>query len=178
MRRSAVILGLAVLMAVPVQAQFRQNVPDTHPPARLYDATGKIGTFFSRLFNPQVFQMSHSFEMSAGSFGGQGYSMGMYTNTMAWQFSDKLAARMDVAMAYSPQNRIAHQAGFAQNAGPRIFLRNAQVDWKPAKNIHLQLQVRQNPYGRYGGYGRMGYDRYGYSPYARHYRGLHRMGYW
>lgn len=172
MRKLAAIIVLAIAMSVPVHAQFRQTVPNTYPPTRLYDATGKIGAFFSKLFDPQVFQMSHSFEMSAGSFGGQGYSMGMYTNTMAWQFSDKLAARMDVAMAYSPQNHIAQQAGFGQRAGPRIFLRNAQVDWKPSKKVHLQLQVRQNPYG----YGL--YDPYGYGSYARHYRGPYRFGYW
>lgn len=176
MRKSVVLLALAFAMAMPVDAQFRQNVPDTYPPTRLYEAKGKIGTFLSKLFNPSVFQMSHSFEMSAGSFGGHGYSMGMYTNTMAWQFSDKLAARMDVAMAYSPQNQMAHQAGFSQNAGPRIFLRNAQVDWKPSKNVHLQLHVRQNPYG----YGRMGYDPYGYGyrSYARPYRGFYGPTFW
>ena len=174
MRKSAVILALAILVAVPAHAQFRQNVPATHPPARLYEMKGKIGTFFSKLFNPSVFQMSHSFEMSAGSFGGQGFSMGMYTNSMAWQFNDKVAARVDVAMAYSPQSQMAHQANFSQNAGPRIFLRNAQIDWKPAKNIHLQLQVRQNPYG----YGLMGMDPYGYGAYDRYSRGLHRLGYW
>ena len=177
MRKSAVLFALAIMLVMPAQAQFRQNVPATHPPARIYEATGKIGAFLSKLFNPSVFQMSHSFEMSAGSFGGQGFSMGMYTNTMAWQFSDKLAARVDVAMAYSPQNQMAQRAGFAQQAGPKVFLRNAQVEWKPAKNVHLQLQVRQNPYG----YGRMGYYDpygYGYGPYSRHYRGLHRPGYW
>ena len=171
-RKSLVLIALAIMLVLPVRAQFREAVPKTHPPVRLYEATGKVGAFLGRMFSPSVFQMNHSFEMSAGSFGGQGFSMGMYTNTMSWQFSDKLAARMDVAVAYSPQNQVAHRTGFGQqNAGPRVFLRNAEIAWKPAKNVRLQLQVRQSPYGR--GYGHMGY-----SPYARYHRGLYGSDFW
>ena len=179
MRKPIVLVALMMALVLPAEAQFREAVPyPTRPPARLYEATGKVGTFLSKIFSPAVFNMSHSVEMSAGSFGGQGFSMGMYTNTMSWQFSDKLAARMDVAVAYSPQNQFAQRAGFVQHR-PQVFLRNAEVAWRPSKNVRLNLQVRNNPYG----YNRMGYDLYGpygfgsYG-YARHHMDRYWQGSW
>lgn len=168
-------------MVVPAEAQFREAVPyPTRPPTRLYDATGKVGSLLSKIFNPAVFSMSHSVEMSAGSFGGQGYSMGMYTNTLAWQFSDKLAARMDLAVAYSPQNQLARRAGFAHQR-PQFLLRNAEIAWRPSERVQFHLQVRNDPYG----YGRMGYDPYGYGAYgfgsygyARRHMGRYWRGPW
>ena len=169
MRRILLGISLAAIVAAPAHAQFRDAVSYGQPASRLYATNGKVGALLSQIFNPSVFNMSHSFEMSAGSWGGNGYSLGMYTNTMAWQFSPKLAARMDVAVAYSPQNQIAQRAGFTQQR-PQVFLRNAEVSWRPSEKVSLQLQVRQNPYA-YRGYG-MGGSPYGYHPYGyRGYRG-------
>ena len=146
-------------------------------PARLYQATGALGEVISKIFNPSVFKMTHGIEMSAGSFGGHGYSMGMYTNTMQWRFSDKFAMRADVAVAYSPQNQATAALGLGR-AGPRVFLRNAEVSWQPSEKFHLNIQVRQDPYGYrnpymnpYGGY--YGYG-YGYGDPFGYDRGWHR----
>ncbi len=164
-RNLSIIVLLAILVS-PVEAQLRNSVPNALPQTRLYSSSNQVSALLSKIFNPSVFQMSHSFEMSAGSFGGNGYSMGMYTNTMAWQFSPKFAARMDVAVAYSPQNQIAREAGFGRQH-PQIFLRNAEISWKPSNRVQFHFQVRQNPYGYHG---MMGYGPYGYGyyrPYAR-----------
>ena len=104
--------------------------------------------------------MSHSYEMSFGSFGGQASSLGMYTNTMMFQFSQKLAARVDVAFAHSLLNN-----GMRNPLGPdadrgQVFLRNAEIAYRPTENMRLHLSVRQSPYGGYmNPYG------YGYNPY-------------
>ncbi|MCY4159564.1 MAG: hypothetical protein OXE92_00700 [Bacteroidetes bacterium] len=163
MHRNLLFIIVSVFLTLPAEAQFRGEVPSEFPKTRLYDTSNKVGAFLNRIFNPSVFQMSHSFEMTTGSFGGNGYSMGMYTNTMAWQFSSKLAARMDVAVAYSPQNQIARNSGFAQQA-PQVFLRNAEVTWKPSERVQLNFQVRQDPYAYRGmmGYGYYGYRHPGY----------------
>ena len=81
----------------------------------------------------------------------------MYTNTMAWEFNSKLAARMDVSFAFSPFDNTPGANG--QNG--RVFLRNAEVLYQPSENVRLHLQVQQNPYGYH-------MSPYGYySPYGR-----------
>ncbi len=165
MRKTVLLSGLLIALAGTADAQFREAAPMTKPSARIYDAANGAGFALGKIFNPSVFRMSHAFEMSAGSFGGRGYSMGMYTNTMQWQFSSKLAARMDVSMAYSPMNEAATALGFGQQR-PQVFLRNAEVAWKPTEKIQFNIQVRQDPYARYN-YGYYG-DPYGYGRYGRH----------
>ena len=163
------ITVLVCLASSSANAQFREGVPNEFPQTQLYSPSTKVGALLSKIFNPSVFQMSHSFEMSAGSFGGNGYSMGMYTNTLTWNFSPKLAARMDIAVAYSPQNRFAQSSGFAQQR-PEVFLRNASVLWKPSDKVSVHFQVHQNPYAyrsmmEYGPYGhRRNYHLFG-SPF-------------
>lgn len=153
-------LGLAV--PVPAQAQLRNPVLGTRASAQLYD-TGGASFLLNKLFNPSVFRMSHSIEMSTGSFGGRSSSLGMYTNSMAWHFSDKLAARVDMSVAYSPFNNGA--LGFGEQQKPQVFLRNAEIAWRPSENVQFHLQMRQSPYGSYmspHGY----YNPYGYNPYG------------
>lgn len=147
MRKTLSLLCLIAFLgvAVPAQAQLRDAVQEYRAPARLYD-TGGAALLFNKLFNPAIFRMSHSFEMSMGSFGGQTNSLGMYTNTLAWQFSDELAARVDLSLAYSPLQNEA--LGFGEQK-PQVFLRNAEVAWRPSENVQFHLQVRQSPYGSY-----------------------------
>ncbi|MFQ5571977.1 MAG: hypothetical protein ACE5G0_20045 [Rhodothermales bacterium] len=167
MRKTLSLLFLVAFlgMAVPAQAQLRSGVHEQRASSRLYDAGGP-GFLLNKLFNPAVFKMSHSLEMSFGSFGGNRSSLGMYTNTLAWQFSDKLAARVDLSVAYSPFN--SGDLGMGEQK-PRVFLRNAEVAYRPSKNVEFHLQVRQSPYGSYASpYGF--YNPYGFQrPYRSSY---------
>ena len=89
----------------------------------------------------------------------------MYTNTMSWQFSDKLAARVDISAAYSPFSG-GDLAGLEGQQKPQVFLRNAEIAWRPTENVQLHVQIRQSPYGRYASpYGY--YSPYGYSSFQR-----------
>ncbi len=166
MRRSVYIVCLVflTLLASPAEAQLRQDAVVANAPVRLYDESGPAFTL-NRFFSPEHFRMGHSFELSSSSFGGYGGTLAMYTNSMMWQFSSKLAARVDLAMAYSPT---ASYPGLSATAGDqtRVFLRNAEVAFRPKENMLLHLSVRQSPYGAYaspygwyGGYGpAYGYD--------------------
>jgi len=158
MRKFVSIVCLVVLLGVatPVQAQFRDAPTTQQASAKLYD-TGS-NPLFNKLFSPEHFRMSHSLEFSTGSFGGNGSSLGMYTNTMMWQFSSKLAARADVALAYSPDggsNGGLNHNAFGNNSG-RVFLRNAELAYRPNERTRIHLTFRQSPYGTYAspyGYG-------------------------
>lgn len=169
MSKTLSLLCLVALLVVaaptPAQAQLRGNVEAERAPTRLYD-NGATNFLLNTLFSPEHFQMRHSYEMSVGSFGGNGYSMGAYTNTLAWQFNDKWAARADVSFAFSPFG----SSGFGNNGGlenGRLFLRNAEIAYRPTENMIFHVQVRQSPYGGYA-------SPYGYySPYgASRYRSV------
>ena len=155
---------LIVAAPMPAQAQLRGDVQAERAPTRLYDA-GATNFLLNKLFSPQTFQMRHSYEMSVGSFGGNGYSMGAYTNTLAWQFNDKLAARADISFAFSPFGSTAFgNEGGLQNG--QLFLRNAEIAYRPTENMTFHFQVRQSPYGTYA-------SPYGYySPHAAPYRSM------
>ncbi len=157
---------IALLLAgTPANAQLRASGSPQETSVRLYDQ-GNVGFSLNRFFTPEHFRMSHSFEATSSSFGG-GSSMAMYTNSMQWHFNNKLAARLDVSAAYSPtQNqRLTNAMG---NQSGQVFIRNAEIAYRPAKNVEMHLSMRRSPYGSYmspygaGGYG---YDRYGGSSF-------------
>jgi hypothetical protein len=35
------------------------------------------------------------------------------------------------------------------NQQPRVYIRNAEVAYKPSDNFQVRMQVQQSPYGRY-----------------------------
>jgi hypothetical protein len=157
-------LVVCLSIAQPAEAQLRDDIRVREAPTQLYGSADTGINLFDRLFSDEHFQMGHSYEMSFNSFGGRSSSLGMYTNSLMWQFNDKLAARADISVAHSP---FGSSAGF-QDQNPRVFLRNAEIAYRPADNVRLHFQIRQSPYGAYG-------SPYGYSPYAR--RGYYGMGF-
>jgi len=132
------------------------------------------GFSLNKLFDPRFFQMRHSFQMSFGSGGGGPGSIGEYTNTMMWRFSQKLAARVDVGVAQNlfGSAPTGYGAPGSQNSAPSIYLKNVEVAYQPLKNMTLHLSFRQAPRGYgyyaspYGSYGNAGYA--GYSGRSAH----------
>jgi hypothetical protein len=183
-----VLLFLALLfVSSPVRAQLRSAGSPADASVQLYDQ-GSTGFSLNKYFSPEHFTMSHSFELS--SFGGN--SMSMYTNSMQWQFSSKLAARVDVAAAYSP---LSSQSGMSVTgqSDSRVFVKNAQLAYRPKENMEIHLSFRQNPYGSNmgpygyggyggyggdGGYGGSGYNRYGGSSFQADYGSNGRDLFW
>ena len=159
MRKTLSLLSLVALLGLtlPAQAQLRQEAQVQPAPVKLYDQSGPSFTL-NKLFSPEHFRMGHSYEMSFGSFGGDASSLGMYTNSMMWQFNPKLAARVDVAFAHTP---FGGGNGIGEGRSGRVFLRNAEVAYRPSENMQLHFSVRQSPYGSY-------MNPYGYhNPYAQ-----------
>lgn len=155
---SLIVLVILLGVTLPAQAQLRTQVGNQQSTAKLY---GTDGSMFSlnRLFSPEHFKMSHSYEMSFGSFGGSSSSLGMYTNSMMFQFNDKLAARVDLSFAHQP---FGSSAMMGDQKNGQFFLRNAEVAYRPSENLQLHLSVRQSPYGSYmSPYGHYGHGYYG-----------------
>lgn len=150
--RKPILIALfaALLFAVqPAAAQLRSEVPTVdRAPVQLFGGNG-TAISLNKLFDPADFRMDHSYEMSAGAFGGSGYSHGMYTNTMRWQPSNQFAARVDVGFLHSPFGSSLAGGPQAGIQNGQFFLRNAEIAYRPTESMQLHLSFRQSPYGGY-----------------------------
>jgi hypothetical protein len=158
MRTALLLLCLvvAVSLATPAEAQFRDSA-DRSVQTQLYDTGSAATNALQSLFGAEHFRMAHSYEASFSSFGGEASSMGMYTNSMMWQFNSDWAARVDVSVAHP----FTQTGGAFGQQDTQVFLRNAEVAYKPSDNFQVRMQVQQNPRSRYmSPYGRYG-SRYG-----------------
>lgn len=161
------VLTLSLWAAAAAQAQYANNA-NSEAESKLFREPS--GFTLNKLFSPEFFHMSHSYELSYSSFGGHGLTLGEYTNSMMWRFSTKLAARVDVAVQHAPFGVSGLNNGLpvSQNNLNKIYLKNAEVAYQPMKNLVMQFSVRQapNPYGYYlSPYGRYGYP-YGYDRFG------------
>lgn len=146
MRTILPLLCLVFMLSAmaPAQAQLRETAQrETSVITKLYDTGSAATNALGDLFGAEHFRMGHSYQMSFSSYGGQTASMGMYTNSMMWQFNSDWAARVDVGVSHPLTN-----GAFGQQE-TRVFLRNAEVAYQPSENMRIHLQVQQSPYGRY-----------------------------
>ena len=161
------VLVFALALAAPTRAQMRADLPGGPAPAVVYE-TGATPTLAS-LFNAKTLRVSNSYEFSYSTFGGENLGLGVFTTSLGWQPSDRLAARVDVGVAHSPfgSTGVRDALGFDQDTPARLFLRNAEIAYRPTENSVLHLSVQQSPYGSYASpYGVGSYGGYGLSPYG------------
>lgn len=109
----------------------------------------KLTSFFNKI------EMSHSYSMNFGSFGGNYQSVNAYTNTMQMALSDKMTARVDVSFFHSP---FGGSNSFGQNdIGQQVRISNAELNYKISDNAFIQFTYNNTP-SPYG----MGYNPYGF----------------
>jgi len=146
-KRIIVAVAVVLLWSSASMAQFRTQV-DQGPIVSDGMSSQSSGSFLFGWFNPENFHMRHSFGLSYMTFGGQGMSLGTYTNSMTYDFSEKLNARADISMSYSPYNTFSTFGG-KKNDLSSIYLSRAEVNYKPWENVQVKFQYRQVPYGNY-----------------------------
>jgi hypothetical protein len=156
---ATVLLAATLAFSAPVRAQLRADLPG-QAPATVYAAPGT--PTLASLFNAQTLRFSHSYEMSYSSLGGASLGMGVYTTSLRWQPTERLAGRVDVGVAHSPfgDDGVRSALGFDQDTPARVFLRNAELAYRPTANSIIHLQVRQSPFGAYASPYGYGYDAY------------------
>jgi hypothetical protein len=145
MRTLWISVLLSVLVVSSSNAQFKtQREYET----RVSDGIAPSGSpsLYLGFFDPEKFHMQHSLSMSYMTFGGQGMSLGTYTNSMTYAFSDNLNARADVSMMYSPNSQLGGFSGKTKSDFSSLFLSRAEVNYRPWENVHFQVQFRQIPY--------------------------------
>jgi hypothetical protein len=143
MKKMAVSVGLLAVMLcfTTASAQFKTSI---EPRSTVAESILKSddGGFLFGLFNPNNFSMHHSFSLSYQTFGGQGLSMGMYTNSMAYKFTDNLDVNADISLMASPYNTLGKQY---QSSLSGLFLNRAELNYRPWKNTLFQIQFQQVP---------------------------------
>lgn len=156
----AILLGAA--LAVPAaSAQRAADAPSRFDTAPAFTSSASgLRAYVSR----DAFRMAQTVEMSAGSIGGMGYGLGSYTQSLFWQPTGRLAARVDVTAAVPFGGSFGLNTGdtgsrFGQGVSPTVYLRNAELAYRPNASTELRLQVQQVPSGVAG---LSAYDPYGY----------------
>ena len=165
------VLGL-VLFAAPASAQLTSDLPGRAAPVEVVESPNAPTLSLANLFNAQTLDLSHGYEFGYQSGYGGDLGMGVYTSTLRWQPSARLAGRVDVGFAHGAFGSLAEQAGFDGSQNVRPFLKNLELGWRPTDNSLVRLQVSQSPYGAActysyrgscgGGYG----SGYGYGAYG------------
>ena len=143
MKKKAIISSvLALLLCLTTaSAQFKSTIDPRPTVAESILRTGD-GNFLSGLFDPGKFNMQHSFSLSYSSFAGQGMSLGVYTNSMQYKFSDDLDVRTDISLMTSPFNSFGKDAQSSLNG---LFLNRAELNYRPWKNTLFQISYHQYP---------------------------------
>ncbi len=163
MKKIMVVIAALVLTCAVSPAQFKSQVAQENQVSVNKMGDSSPLSYLFGWFNPDKFFMHHSFDMSYTTFSGQGLSLGTYTNSMMYQFADNFNAKAEIAFSFSPYSSLAQ---FNKNDLSRIYLKNAELNYKPSDNTSISLSFRQNPYGYYNGYNN-GYYSPLYSPFSR-----------
>ncbi len=143
--RSVVLFILLIGFGVSADGQWKSRTPDNIPVGESLVRTTDGGLLFG-WFDPSRFTMGHSYSMSYTTFGGNGYSLGEYTNMMQYQISDPLSVRLDVSLSHSPFDSFGGKLG-KELSGFRVS--RAELNYRPSENTFLQIQFRQLPASRY-----------------------------
>jgi hypothetical protein len=93
--------------------------------------------------NPARFSMSQSYSLSYLSFGGRGFSQGVYLNTMQYQLANPLSMSVQWGMAHQP----FASAGLPGIYGNGLFFSGANLEYKPSEKFRIGLSIDSYPPG-------------------------------
>lgn len=143
--RAGIVVALLVVAGTVASAQFKSQADEERRVSE--GIINQSPSFLFGWFNPEKFHMRHSFSFSYLTAGGQGLSLGTYTNSMMYEFADNLHAQADVSLSYSPYNSFSTFKD--KNDLSQLYLSRAQLTYKPWENMLVQVQYRQLPYTGY-----------------------------
>ncbi|MFH1194592.1 MAG: hypothetical protein V1720_02695 [bacterium] len=138
-------LLFAVLSVSTVFAQFKS---DTDVPLNVRNgiSNGSPSSLLLGFLDMNKFNMNHSVSMSYSSFGGNGLALGVYTNSMSYQFNDNFDIQVDASIVNSPYSSFGDDFASKING---IYLSRAQINYRPSENFNLTIQYNNSPLGYY-----------------------------
>lgn len=128
---------LMLVFISTLYGQYKSTKNNLFDPSTLIKKPkGLLDTFL----DPTRFSMSHSYTLTYQTLGKQGFSQGLYLNTMNYQFSDPLLMQLRIGYLHDP---------FGQNKGinnqSTLFLQRAMVQYKPYENMTLRVDYQALP---------------------------------
>jgi hypothetical protein len=145
MRKYRFLLVFIFIFSSVMMAQYRSDIELTdnnNESVNLPQSNLILG-----LFDPNNFSMKHSYSLVYSTFGTSGLALGVYTNSMKYQFSNNLNAKVDISISHSPFSSLSSSV---TNKFTGIYLSRAEINYKPLDNLTLQINYRQLP--AYNGY--------------------------
>lgn len=133
-----VVLVLACF-SLTAFAQFKQQVESKPSVSESLIRPEESGLMFG-WFDPSRLTMHHSYSLSYMTGGGQGLSLGVYTNSLFYKIADPLDVQVDISLMHSPYSSFGSTKDFSG-----VLLSRAQLNYRPADNMLLQIQYRQLP---------------------------------
>ena len=100
-----IVLAIVIGLTLTGFAQFKDSGLE-NPDIKdgIVDHSGG-GNLFGFL-NSDNFQMKHSYDMSYSSFGGEGFALGVYTNSMFFKINPDLNIQTDISVVNSPYSTL------------------------------------------------------------------------
>ena len=140
-----VLFVLTVFLAGSGSAQLKSQVEDQQNVSNSM-VRPFSGTSFMGFFDPNRFSMNQNISVGYVSGGGMGMSLASYTNSMNYQISDPLNVRMDVTLQGSP---FGSSNANLQNNLSKLFISNAELNYRISNNMQLRFQYQQLPYSQW-----------------------------
>lgn len=133
-------------------AQYKN--PGTESPKiidGIVDQSASGGSIFGFL-NSDNFHMSHSYDLSYQTFGGQGLALGVYTNSMFFKLGSDVNFQTDISVVNSPYSTLGKDF---QNSLNGIYLSRAALNYQPYKDLSISVEYSRLPggYNPYYGFG-------------------------
>jgi hypothetical protein len=136
-----IVFVIMIGLTVTGFAQFKDSGME-NPGIRdgIVDHSGS-GNLFGFL-NSENFIMKHSFDMSYSAFGSEGFSLGVYTNSIFFKINPDLNIQTDISIVNSPYSTLGKNF---QNNLNGIYLSRASINYQPFKDFSISLQYRNLP---------------------------------
>jgi hypothetical protein len=156
-----ILLIILTLFSFSVYAQFK-NTGIEAPSVKdgIVDQSVSSQSLFGFL-NSDNFMMKHSYELSYSAFGGQGFALGVYTNSMFFKINPDLNIQTDISVVNSPYSTLGRSF---QNNLNGIYLSRAALNYQPFKDVSISLEYNRLPGGYnpfyFGGSSFGGFSRY------------------
>ena len=134
MKKQLSILFIIFCLPLLTSAQLKSQADGLDMKKILRYGMNPIGIFSKSLLDPDKFQMTQSYTMSMGSFGGQSIGQAMYLNTMSYQISNPLSISLQWGYLMNQplggdKKTVGFQPYLPSNGG--FFISGAQLKYTP-----------------------------------------------
>jgi len=146
MKKLSLIALILVLASNLSFSQFKDIPSETK--TKLKSGNGLLLGFI----NPKNFSLTHSFNMSYGSYGDASVGLASYTATLSYKVLKNMNISADVTMQYSPYASISSNPVLNkdfQNSFNGINLSRVSLNYRPFRNMFITVDYvnnKNNPY--------------------------------